>query len=267
MAKNYRDVAFLEVKTTPRKEIVRFKHNKDVVIGIGGGSVIDTAKIIARNKRCVAIPTTASGAAMTPYATIWGKKKLSIRTRKPKLRMDFAVSKNLSPSIKQATLLDALSHAIESYWSKNATAQSRNYARRAIRLLCAYIKKGKKNNTTLVHAGNLAGQAIAITKTNVIHALSYPITITYGVSHGLACGMVLPYAVAFMNYRRLPRLFGLNSTEALVRYLMRLHRRVAIKKIDASRIAKTAMQYNRINDGPEKVTRKTIEELLKKIRG
>jgi len=70
LSNKYRDVTFLEVTRPPTKGILKIKNNKDVVVGIGGGSVIDTAKIISKDRRCIAIPTTAAGASMTPYATV-----------------------------------------------------------------------------------------------------------------------------------------------------------------------------------------------------
>ena len=47
----------------------------------------ETTGFISKDKRCIAIPTTAAGASMTPYATIWGREKISISTRKPVLKM------------------------------------------------------------------------------------------------------------------------------------------------------------------------------------
>lgn len=217
ISKKYRDVIFLEVTQPPTEEILDMKNNKDIVIGIGGGSVIDTAKIISKDKRCVAIPTTAAGASMTPLATIWGKEKISIPTKKPILKMDYNIPKNLPFSARQSTTFDALSHAIESFWSKNATSKSTIYSKKAIYLINKYLNNNDIN--TLITAGNLAGQAIAIAKTNIVHAISYLLTIEYGIDHGTACGMLLPYFVEYINFKGLPGLFNLDSTEKLVALL------------------------------------------------
>lgn len=264
ISKRYEDVSFLEVIKPPTEEILRIKSNKDIVVGVGGGSVIDTAKIISKNRRCVAIPTTAAGASMTPYATVWGKRKISISTKKPVLRMDYNMPKNLPFSVRQSTTFDALSHAIESFWSKNASLQSKKYSKKSVYLINAYLKDRNDINT-LITAGNLAGQAIAITQTNVVHAASYPVTIEYGIDHGTACGMLLPYFVEYMDFKELSELFNLVSTEELVKLLKRLFVPPKIKSFNVKLVADKAMEYDKINDGPRKIDKKSLVGILKNI--
>jgi len=263
ISKNYRDVRFLEVIKPPTEEILNIKNDKDIVIGIGGGSVIDTAKIISKNERCIAIPTTAAGASMTPYATIWGKGKISIPTKKPILRVEHNMPKNLPPSVIQSTTFDALSHAIESFWSKNVTSKSKMYSKKAIGLVNKYF--ANKDINILITAGNLAGQAIAITKTNVVHATSYPITIEYKIDHGTACGMLLPYFIDYVDFKELPELFNFDSTKKLVAFLKKLFIPPKIKNFDIKLIANMTMRYNKINQGPKKLNKKILEEILKNI--
>jgi alcohol dehydrogenase class IV len=272
IAKKYKNVIFLEVTKPPTEEILKIRNDRDIVIGIGGGSVIDTAKIISKDKRCIAIPTTAAGAAMTPYATIWGKEKKSVTTKKPILKMDYELLKNLPLNVMQSTVFDALSHAIESFWSKNATLQSRKYSRKAIKLINRYLSKinehlTKNDINELITAGNLAGHSIAITKTNVIHAVSYPITIKYGVDHGTACGIVLPYFVKYIDDKELPKLFRLNSTEELVALLKKSFIPLPeIENFNVKLIARMAIKYDKINQGPKRINKKNLEEILKNIR-
>lgn len=261
LAKEYRDVWFLRVSGPPTKEVLNVNSDRDVVIGIGGGSAIDTAKIISREKRCVAIPTTASGAAMTPYATLWGKRKVSVPTKKPILKNGYNRSINLPPAIRQSTMSDALSHAIESFWSKEASPRSKKYSKEAI----SFIMKSLENSDvhTLITAGNLAGKAIATTKTNAVHATSYPITIEYGVGHGIACGMLLPHFVEYMNFKKLPELFRLDSTEELVSFLKKLFVPLKIKNFHAELVVDRAMEYDRINHGPRKIGRRALLRILR----
>lgn len=271
ISKKYRNVRFLKIKTPPTEEILNIKNDKDIVIGIGGGSVIDTAKIISKDKKCIAIPTTAAGASMTPYATIWGKEKISIPTKKPILKMDYRILKNLPFGVKQSTTFDALSHAIESFWSKNATLQSKNYSKKAIYLINKYLNRlnrhlSKNDINKLITAGNLAGQAIAITKTNVVHATSYPITIEYGIDHGTACGMLLPYIVEYIDFKRLPELFNLDSTKELTTLLKRSFIPPKIKNFDVKLIANKIMKYSKINQGPVRIDKKSLVGILENIR-
>ncbi len=270
LSRKYKEVVFLKVKSPPTKEVLKIKCDKDIVIAIGGGSVIDTAKIISKRRRCIAIPTTAAGAAMTPYATIWGKKKKSIFTKKPILKMDYGLPKRLPFKVLQSTVFDALSHAIESFWSKDATSWSKHYSKRAIYLINKYL--GKLNNrlrrediNRLITAGNLAGQAIAITKTNVVHAASYPITIEYGIDHGTVCGMLLPYFVEFMDFSRLPKLFNLNSTPELVTLLKRSFILPKIKKFNPKVIANKIMKYDKIKNGPKRINKNILMKILQNV--
>lgn len=260
----YREVKFLKVSRPPTEQILKIKNDRDVVIGIGGGSVIDTAKIIAKDKRAVAIPTTAAGASVTPYATIWGKEKSSILTKRPILKMDYKMHKVLPAKVRQSTSFDALSHAIESFWSKKATRQSRRYAKEAISLISGYLR-GKKDINKLITAGNLAGEAIAITKTNIVHAVSYPITIKYGIDHGTACGILLPYFVNYIHFKELPRIFNFDSTKRLAAFLKRAFIAPKIRNFDAELIAKKAMKYGKIQSGPKKINRKNLQKILKNI--
>lgn len=271
ISKKYRDVRFLNITKPPTEEILNIKNDRNVVIGIGGGSVIDVAKIISKDKRCIAIPTTAAGAAMTPYATVWGREKITIPTKKPILKMDYSMPKNLPFSVRQSTTFDALSHAIESFWSKNATLQSRKYSKRAIYLINKYLDKtnrylSKNAINELITAGNLAGQAITIATTNVVHAASYPITVEYGIDHGTACGMLLPYFVEYMNFEELPELFSLDSTEKLVALLKKSFIPPKIKDFDIKLITRMAIRYDKANQGPKKISKREFEEILRNVK-
>ena len=269
ISKKYKDAAFLEVKGMPTAKVLQIKNFNDIVIGVGGGSVIDTAKIIAKDKRCIAVPTTAAGAAMTPYATIWGRDKKSVSTRIPVLKMPHNIPLKIPFNIRQSTLFDALSHAIESYWSINANKESKKHSRKAICLISKLLRKiknlNKKEISELITAGNYAGKAIAITKTNVVHAISYPITLEYGIDHGTACGMVVPYVVGYMDFKELPELFNFDSTEELVRQLKNSFISPRIKNLDIGMLVDKIMKYDKVHNGPEKMDKKILFNILKNI--
>lgn len=265
ISKKYKYAAFLKVTKPPTEKTLKIKTDKDVVIGIGGGSVIDTAKIISKDRRCLAIPTTAAGASMTPYATVWLKKrKLSVPTKKPILRIVRNISKSLPPGIRRSTMLDALSHAIESFWSKNSTSKSRTYSKKAITLIREYVNND--DISTLIKAGNFAGKAIAITKTNVVHAASYPLTIEHGIDHGTVCGILLPYFVQYMDFKGLPELFNFNSTKDLVKFLKKLSIIHKIKNLNAKSITNKILKYDKIDQGPKRLDKNSLEMLLENVK-
>jgi len=270
ISKKYKKVNFLEVTKPPTEKILKIKNDKDIVIGVGGGSVIDTAKIIAKNERCIAIPTTAAGASMTPYATVWEKEKISVPTKIPMLKMDYSMPLNLPFRVLQSTIFDALSHAVESFWSKNATPQSKKYSKKAIYLIKEILGNtkslSKRNKNKLVTAGNFAGKAIAITKTNVVHAASYPITIKYGIDHGTVCGMLLPYIIEYMDFKRLPKLFNLNSTKGVAALLKRSFIPPKGRNFNVKLVAAKIMQYDKINNGPRKIDKKSLIKILEDIK-
>lgn len=249
IGKKYDKVDFLQVNNIPNSKILYYCVPNDfIVIGIGGGSVIDTAKIMANPDRCIAIPTTASGACATPYATIWGDKKESIKTAKPILKFKKDIEIDLPYKVENDTFFDAYSHAIESLYSKNATLLSKYYSKKALKLLKKYQKN--YNIYTLIKAGNYAGKAIAITKTNVVHAISYPLTLQYGISHGLACGLVLPYV--FPYYYNLSKLYPY--------YL------VDLKQIDSNLIAELAIKYKKITESLITINKNFIINILERIK-
>ena len=104
--------------------------------------------------------------------------------------------KNLPLKISIITTLDALSHAFESIWNKNANPISTNYAIEAIRLIMENIVKTSEQTTLdtrkkLLLASMYAGLAFSNTQTAAAHAISYPLTLHYGIPHGLAAAMPL----------------------------------------------------------------------------
>lgn len=194
----------------------------DLVIAIGGGSVIDTGKlvnvflqhsdtyseiavgrsgIITRGKPFVAIPTTAgSGSEATHFAVIYvDKTKYSVAH--PCLLPDYAIvdpelTYSLTPRATAESGLDALSQAIESFWAVGATDESRSYSREAIPILLRSLTQAVHEPTPEVRnnmaaGAHLAGKAINIAKTTGPHALSYALTAHYNVSHGHAVALTL----------------------------------------------------------------------------
>ncbi len=165
------------------------KKTTDYVIAVGGGSVIDTAKMMS-DEPIYAIPTTASGAAMTSWAVVWGKKKTNVKAHRPILLEGYRnFEVNLPADVAEATFYDCLCHILDSRASKKRTRESLAYCDVADEKLKKY--QLENNVIDLIEAGNFAGRAIEITGTNFYHALSYVLTLDHGLEHGQALKQAL----------------------------------------------------------------------------
>ena len=192
----------------------------DMIISIGGGSVIDMGKLInilsqntnsseliknniklKKSKlKMVAIPTTSgTGSESTSFAVVYiNNKKYSVSHKS--MMPDYAfidsnLSNSMSKRLRASSAFDAFSQSIESYWSINSTIKSKNISREAITLIKNNIIASFKNSfdarAAMARAANLSGQAINITKTTAPHALSYKISSKYGLQHGHAVALTL----------------------------------------------------------------------------
>ena len=199
----------------------------EVIVAIGGGSVIDSAKVFAAAAGdfstvqryletgdggstlsaipIIAVPTTAgTGSEVTSFATVWdeerGRKFSLVRENLyPEIAVvDPALMLGKPYGLTLATGLDALSHSIESIWNINANPVSARHAVAAASAILADLPNLLRDlgNLELRHriaeASLNAGLAFSNTKTAIAHNLSYPITLGWGVQHGIACSFTLP---------------------------------------------------------------------------
>ncbi len=195
----------------------------DLIVGIGGGSPMDMAKLISvlsedvehdldiiekksavpkRVCKLVLIPTTAgTGSEATHFAVIY-VQGIKYSVASPELLPDYAIvdselTYTAPTALTAVTAFDALSQAIESYWSVASTPESREYAAESIRLIVGIFdtlvtQPDDRARGDMMHAAHLAGKAINITTTTAAHALSYGFTSQYGVPHGHAVMLTLP---------------------------------------------------------------------------
>ncbi len=183
----------------------------DALISVGGGSAIDLAKcvklfLIEENDAPpllhIAIPTTAgTGSESTHFAVYYKEGEKQSATHDALLPdiavLDIRYLRSLSLYQKKCTFLDALCQSIESYWSKGANAKSRQYSERAIKGLlnnCSeYFNGDETAAEQILIAANYAGKAINLTTTTAAHAMSYKLTSLYGLPHGHAVALCMPF--------------------------------------------------------------------------
>lgn len=198
----------------------------DTILAVGGGSSLDVAKCIKlycqmeKNKlyleqeykdtgvKLIAIPTTAgTGSESTRYAVIYydGKKQsVTHESIIPDVAiLEPKVLKSLPLYQKKCTMMDALCQGIESWWSVNSTEESKKLSKEAVEIIMQRWREYIFENTdasaeAIMHAANLAGQAICITQTTAPHAFSYKITSLYKLPHGHAVAVCLPEIWQYM---------------------------------------------------------------------
>ncbi len=228
----FRDYSILdEIKPNPTfescQEAVSFvqKLNPDGVIALGGGSVMDTAKVVlaslstnivkierlinfkkSYNKKVpsIFIPTThGTGSEVTMWGTIWNmneRKKYSISHNDlyPTYAiLDAKLTLSLPLEMSIITLMDALSHSFEAIWNKNSNPTSNKLAIESICQILENVEKLKENPSSLqtrknlLEASAIAGLAFSNTATAAAHAISYPLTMDFKIPHGIASSLSL----------------------------------------------------------------------------
>lgn len=202
----------------------------DGLIGLGGGSSMDVAKVVAvllggdqslselygvdqvRGTRSplILVPTTAgTGSEVTPVAVITTGETTKAGVSSAVLLPDMAVldpdlTLGLPPAVTAMTGVDAMVHAIESYTSRHRkNPLSDHLARRALSLLSANIRTAVTAGTNrqareaMLLGACLAGQAFANAPVAAVHALAYPLGGHYHIPHGLSNSLVLPAVLEF----------------------------------------------------------------------
>jgi alcohol dehydrogenase len=202
----------------------------DGVVGFGGGSSMDVAKLLAALIKgeqqlagiygvdqitggrlpLIQVPTTAgtgSEATMVSIITTGETTKAGVVSRTllaDKIILDAALTTGLPPAVTAATGIDAMVHAIEAYTSKRLkNPLSDMLAREALRLMAGNIEVAVKQGDNLearsamLLGAMLAGQAFANAPVAAVHALAYPLGGNYHIPHGLSNSLVLPHVLRF----------------------------------------------------------------------
>lgn len=225
------------------------------IISVGGGSTIDVGKWLAHKYklRHTAVPTTAgTGSEVTKYCVLMvdGKKKTYDLREPDSYILDPRMVVTLPELHTLSSGLDALCQAYEASWSTRATPESSSYASLAINLILNNLKLSMEYpgnellRMNMLIAANFSGRAINITRTNICHAISYPLTELYGIPHGIACAMTLEYFAKKVRQEELDMFF--------------LQFQFPKYPIDRYKVASLVMGNEKLLSYPHQVTRDDI---------
>lgn len=203
--------------------------NPDIVIGIGGGSVLDIAKLVAaqleneqtlreyigigllngRKKKLICVPATSgTGSEASPNAILVddeGQKKgiISPYLVPDIVYVDPMLTVSVPPAITAATGIDALTHCLEAYTNKFAQPFIDMYAYEGMRLIATHIVTAVKDGeniearTQVAMGSLLGGFCLGPVNTAGVHALSYPLGSMFHLAHGLSNALLLPYVMEY----------------------------------------------------------------------
>jgi len=223
-----------------------------VLVALGGGSVIDSAKCLAAFEGdfartldylegreqsfsalpIIAVPTTAgTGSEVTCWATVWdpaNQRKLSLAHERlyPEVALcDPQLGRSLPRGLTVATGLDALSHALESIWNTQRNPLSLHYAETAAKTIIEVLPRLADDldnlhlRSRMLQAATWAGLAFSNTRTALAHNISYAITLEQGTAHGIACSFSLPRVLRWAVGHgadideSLARVFGVDASQ------------------------------------------------------
>ncbi|MBS1660544.1 MAG: iron-containing alcohol dehydrogenase [Bacteroidetes bacterium] len=204
--------------------------NPDVVLGIGGGSVLDVAKLVAaqldneqsleeyvgigllkgRAKKLVCVPATSgTGSEVSPNAILVDnrdnqKKGIISPFLVPDIvYVDPLLTVSVPPAITAATGLDALTHCLEAYTNKFAQPLIDVYAIEGVRLIAEHLVPAVRQGddayarSQVAMGSLLGGFCLGPVNTAAVHALSYPLGSSFHLPHGLSNALLLPYVMEF----------------------------------------------------------------------
>lgn len=225
-----------EIRPDPSIEAIELavaelkKQGCDAVLALGGGSVIDAAKVIsarARNNKSIlkmtgmfrvsrgmlplyAVPTTAgTGSEVTMVAVVSDlAKQRKLPLVDPRLMpraaaLDGTLMTGVPADITAATGMDALTHAVEAFISKNAAARTDVLALEATQLILANLEAAVSDGSNvaarqaLARAAYLSGKAFTQAGVGYVHAIAHNFGGLYHIAHGRANAIILPYVLDF----------------------------------------------------------------------
>ena len=321
-------VVYKEIENDPTVEAVDKgaevlrQYGAEAVVAVGGGSVMDTAKgmcmlqtncgsiegylfggdkeVDEKGMPLIAVPTTAgTGSEVTHFTVINNtKKQVKLSVAHPYITPDYAIidpmlTVGTSPYITATTGMDALTHAIESYVSLNATPVSKAFSLEAITLIGQnlLVANGDGNNLearyNMAVASTIAGMAFDIAGVGAVHGIAQAIGGVVHVSHGMANALMLPHVMLrnlcgdFLGFSQIAQALGenvqglslqegaLKSVSAVETLLngLSLPKRLSDSEIGVTKelfpqIIKETMDYRQLSINPCMLSSKDIEKIL-----
>lgn len=280
----------------------------DLIVAVGGGSVMDFAKLIAiylsdpealhhafievRSIEpiapIVAIPTTAgSGSEATHFAVLYDagvKHSIAHPGIQPQfVVLDPTLSSTLGTRQTAVSGMDALCQAIESLWAIGSTPESRADAAMALHTILPIIQDTVKRPTPelrlqMLLGAHYAGRAINVSKTTGAHALSYHLTMRYGVPHGEAVGLLMPIFLRLNSLHvrasavdELTSAFGTTDVASIgakfIEFLAALDLRTSLEEVAISTRAQVeelvaSVNMQRLRNNPRQLSRSEIRDAL-----
>lgn len=205
------------------------ENNCDALIAIGGGSAMDCAKgigarvaypnkplnkmggvmrVLRRLPTLIAIPTTAGTGSETTLAAVITDGEthhkyaiMSFPLIPHYAVLDAKMTYSLPPHLTSTTGMDALTHAVEAYIGRSTTKKTRGLALEATKLIFENVEKaytdGRNHEAreNMLHAAYKAGIAFSMSYVGYVHAVAHSIGGKYGVPHGLANAVIMPYVL------------------------------------------------------------------------
>lgn len=238
-----------------------------------------------------AVPTTAgTGSEVTRWATVWdleGGAKYSVDApylypERAYIIPEYTVF--MPERLTLSTGLDALCQAVEAYWAKASNPMVKELSKAAIKLIVEYLPKVVGDTTNLyyrqkVFLGSLfSGLAFSNTRTTACHSISYPLTMKFGVEHGLACIISLPKVMeinfpAIDEVEELFKALGVKNTVELQKWLdevtgdivnLRLSS-FGIEEKDIDELVSMSFTLGRMDNNPVAIGPEDVKQILKAI--
>lgn len=225
----------------------------ELIVGIGGGSVLDTAKLLAattgtdvsvedflsgnkklnRQVEMICLPTTAgTGSEVSPNAIFYDPvSKGKVGVIDPQLVPDASyvdplLTLSVPPSVTASTGLDALTHCMEAYVNNFSNPYNDLLALEGIRLIGQNLKRAFDNGADEEAREKIAlgsmygGMCLGPVNTGAVHALAYPLGSTYNIAHGVSNAMLLPFVIEYnlsaaeRKYAEVARALGVESASS-----------------------------------------------------